>query len=142
MIAVFSMFAYSGCASSTRRIWVPPQVASDTDVDGLLQRYPLAGSDNIRVVPLLSSEAMSTHLVQIRNAESPHLHATHDVIVTMLRGRGTLHLDGETRCMEPGDVAVVTRRTVHFFVNEGTDPAAAFVTFAPPYDGKDQVPVP
>lgn len=145
IIASLLPFACSGCASSVRRVLLPlhtAEVASDTDVDSLLQRYPLAADDNIRVAPVLSTAAMSTHLVQIRNTETPHRHVTHDVVVTMLRGKGTLHLDGEARCMQPGDVAVVPRDTVHFFVNEGGDPAAAFATFAPPYDGKDQVPAP
>ena len=69
------------------------------------------------------------------------MHATHDLAVTVLQGRGRLYIRGEPHDMGAGDVAVVPHGTPHFFVNVKRTPAAAFVTFAPPYDGKDQVPV-
>jgi mannose-6-phosphate isomerase-like protein (cupin superfamily) len=108
----------------------------------LLAARPLADDQNIRADLLGQSPALSTHLVQVRQREAPHLHAQHDLTVTLLRGRGTLHAAGRVLPMRAGDVAVVPRATVHFFVNEGTTPAVAFVTFAPPHDGTDQVPAP
>ncbi len=103
--------------------------------------HPLPPGANIRSLPLGRTEACSYHLVQVRDREAPHVHATHDLAVTVLRGHGQLYIRGEARPMEVGDVAVVPRGTPHYFVNSGAVPAAAFVTFAPPYDGKDQVPV-
>ena len=43
--------------------------------------------------------------------------------------------------MRVGDTAVVPKGVPHYFVNNGDQPAAAFVTFTPPYDGTDNVPV-
>jgi mannose-6-phosphate isomerase-like protein (cupin superfamily) len=43
--------------------------------------------------------------------------------------------------MNAGDTATIIRGERHFFVNRGSEPAAAFVTFAPPYDGDDNLPV-
>jgi quercetin dioxygenase-like cupin family protein len=40
--------------------------------------------------------------------------------------------------MRAGDVAFVPRGTPHHFVNQGRKPAAALVSFSPPFDGPDQ----
>jgi mannose-6-phosphate isomerase-like protein (cupin superfamily) len=40
-----------------------------------------------------------------------------------------------------GDVFFIPRNTPHYFVNTSPEPAAAFVVFSPPFDGKDTVPV-
>jgi len=110
-------------------------------LEAALQQYPLAEGQNIRAGALGQTDALSYHLVQIRDREQPHIHATHDLAVTLLRGAGTLYIRGIPHDMRAGDVAVVPRGTPHYFVNTQSTPAAAFVTFAPPYDGKDQVPM-
>ena len=107
----------------------------------LLAASPLPDGQNIRAVALGHTEAMSYHLVQIRDREQPHVHATHDFTVTLLRGSGHLVVNGEAHPMRPGDVAVVPHGTPHYFVNDGSAPAVACISFAPPYDGTDQVPL-
>ena len=79
--------------------------------------------------------------MRVRTGEQPHLHAAHDLSVTLLDGCGVLHVAGLPTAMKRGDVAFIPRGTPHYFVNSGSAPAAALVTFAPPYDGTDQVPV-
>ena len=140
--AAVVLLSVAACTST------PPLVLSDgvtpaaAALPALLASRPLAEGQNIRADLLGQSLALSTHLVQVRDRETPHLHARHDLVVTLLRGRGTLHTAGRALPMRAGDVAVVPRGTTHCFVNEGTDPAVAFVTFAPPHDGTDQVPAP
>ena len=91
---------------------------------------------------LSQTASASTHLIQIRDREQPHVHAVHDLTVSLLRGSGTVYLHGVPYKMSAGDVLFIPRSTPHYFVNGDSEPTAAFVTFAPPYDGKDQVPVP
>ena len=133
--------AGSGCWSPPQRAIVTLPATAASDVDALLRQYPLAAEENIRSVALGSAGALSLHLVQIRHGEAAHVHASHDLVVTLMRGEGVQHLDGREQRMRAGDVAVVPRGTPHFFVNTGSDPAVAFVAFTPPYDGKDQLPV-
>ena len=71
-------------------------------------------------------------MVQIRDREQPHVHATHDLAVTLLHGAGCLYIRGTPHDMRPGDVALVPHGTPHYFVNAESAPAVAFVTFAPP----------
>ena len=106
----------------------------------LLAAHALPPGQNISALLIGRTDALSYYLVQIRDREQPHVHATHDLAVTLLKGKGQLYVDGESHEMRCGDVAVVPHGTPHYFVNADSAPAAAFVTFAPPYDGTDQVP--
>jgi quercetin dioxygenase-like cupin family protein len=113
----------------------------DVRLTALLAAHALPAGQNVSALLLGRTDALSYHLVQIRDREQPHVHATHDLAVTLLKGEGQLYVDGKPREMHSGDVAVVPRGTPHYFVNTGSAPAAAFVTFAPPYDGTDQIPM-
>jgi quercetin dioxygenase-like cupin family protein len=135
------MYVLAGCAGTPSLTVVDAYGARTAKLDALLAAQPLADGQNIAVQVLGRTEALSSHLVQIRDRERPHVHAAHDLAVTVLRGHGRLFIGGVAHEMRRGDVAVVPRGTPHYFVNLDAHPAAAFVTFAPPYDGKDQVPV-
>jgi len=128
-----------GC-SATRE----PRVVVGSDeyaLDGLLAARPLAADANIRADEVARTTGASVHLVQVRRGESPHRHATHDLTVAVLRGRGRLTVDDTVRAMMPGDVAIVRRGTVHWFVNDDDhEPSVALVVFTPPLDAPDTVP--
>ena len=132
----------SGCTTAARITLPQGAGVRATPVDTLLAEHPMASKQNILAVPLGQTDALSYHLVQIRMGETPHVHAAHDLTVILVRGTGTLYVARQVVDMRTGDAAVIPRGTPHHFVNTGGVPAAAFVTFAPPYDGKDQVPVP
>ena len=132
--------ASAGCAHQPRLLLpVPPRVA---EIGATLEGVPLPAGENIRATPLQRGEHGSVTLVQIRDRETPHVHTRYDITVTLMRGAGTLHLAGAALPMRAGDAAFVPRGTPHFFVNHGSEPAAALVSFAPPFDGPDQEPVP
>jgi mannose-6-phosphate isomerase-like protein (cupin superfamily) len=59
----------------------------------------------------------------------------------MVRGHGYLILGQSRLDLGAGDVFFIPRNTPHFFVNTSPQPAAAFVVFSPPFDGKDTVTV-
>lgn len=110
------------------------------DLDTWLDKNAIPADQNIKAVRLGQTDALSYHIVQIRDREQPHVHATHDLSVTLLRGEGMLQNGNASQMMRKGDVAIVPRGMRHFFVNTGSEPAVAFVTFGPPSDGSDIVP--
>jgi len=85
--------------------------------------------------------AASLHLVTARRAEAPHRHMHHDVLVTLLRGSGTLHLPAGTVHLAAGDVAFVPRGMAHWFEPHDERSAVAAALFVPPFDGTDSEPV-
>lgn len=108
----------------------------------MISQAPLAPDENIRAVEIERGESASTHLVRIRDRETPHVHTRYDLTVVLLEGHGTLFLAGKPLSMRTGDVAFVAKGTPHYFVNESSEPAAALVTFAPAFEGADQKPLP
>lgn len=139
VIALTAWIVSASACAHTPQVFAPQ--APNADLTVLLAAHPLPEGQNISGLLLGSTDAVSYHLVQIRDRELPHIHVTHDLAVTLLRGNGQLFVDGEPRPMRAGDVAVVLRGTPHYFVSTGSSPAAAFATFAPPNDGTDQIPV-
>jgi len=102
---------------------------------------PLAAGQNIARRAIAHGEDSSLFLIRIRGREEPHLHTRYDLGVVLVEGNGTLWVNGAPLAMGPGDVAFVPRGTPHYFVNEGSEPAAALATFSPRFEGPDNQPV-
>lgn len=126
----------AGCGGAARQVAIGPEAQA---VDRLLAAHPAEAGRNVSPVLLHRSERSSCHLVYVRDRERPHFHATHDLLVTVVEGEGTLWIAGTPIAMRAGDVAAVEAGTPHHFVNGGRRPAAAFVVFSPPSDGSDHV---
>lgn len=135
------VWSTAACAHVPQIITPETRGVDDARLTALLAAHSLPETQNVSALFVGRTDALSYHLVQIRDREQPHIHATHDLAVTLLCGKGQLYVDGQPQEMRPGDVAVVPHGTPHYFVNTAGTPAAAFVTFAPPYDGTDQVPI-
>ena len=112
-----------------------------SDLDRILKENPLGPAENIKVVTLGKGQTVSHHIVQIRDREVPHIHKRHDLTVTVLRGQGYLVLGQSKLDLSIADTVFIPRDVVHYFVNQSREPAVAFVTFSPPFDGKDTIPV-
>ena len=107
-----------------------------TDLSSLIER---AGPGPVAVLELGRTAWVSHHLAVVREAEVPHYHRFHDLTVVVLRGEGVMDLEGKRFPMKSGDVVHIQRGVRHFFRNTGREPSAAFVTFSPPFDGRDTV---
>jgi len=107
----------------------------------LTAQYPLAAGQSVRAERLGATTNLSYHLVQIAPGagERLHIHAQHDLVVTLLRGVGTQRIRDELLPLKAGDSAVIPAGTPHRFVNTGNEVSAAFVIFSPPFDGSDQI---
>jgi len=128
-----------GCAAQPRVLL--PRPPASVDSDALVARLPMQPGDNIVSTVIERGEHASLHLVRIAGREQPHVHMRYDLTVLLLRGKGTLHLNGRALPMRAGDTSFIPKGTPHFFVNQGSEPAAALVTFAPAFDGPDQQPL-
>lgn len=127
-----------GCAPA------PPRLLLGADapaLDDLVRRHPLAPDAALRADEVARTAGATVHLVQVRGAERPHRHDRHDMVVTVLRGRGVLRVAGAAHAMRAGDVAAVPRGVPHWFANRGRTPAVAVVVFAPPLDAPDVTPL-
>jgi quercetin dioxygenase-like cupin family protein len=143
--------ALAGCAARPQ-IVLGPAPEERLDLDSLLAQNSVAPGEPLRAVPLKRTESSSLVLVQIRTREEPHIHATHDLTVSVLRGKGKILListgsgidatryTGALRSLRAGDAVSIPHGTIHWFINDGRKPAVALASFSPPFDGKDNVP--
>lgn len=127
-LALLLALLLAGCSTATRTVILQ---SGPTSVEALLATYQPEVGRNITRILLAQTERTSEHLVFVRDREDPHDHATQDLIVTILRGRGTLWLGARETPMHEGDIAVVPAGVRHWFVNQGEEPAVAFIVFAP-----------
>ncbi|HEX5036740.1 MAG TPA: cupin domain-containing protein [bacterium] len=112
------------------------------DVNLLLKEGPLESwSHGVEVRNLGGNDQFSAHLVWIKTSERLHVHTKHDATVVLLKGKGTFRYAQQEIKVKEGDVFSVTRGTVHAFTNGSKTPAAAYVVFSPPFDGKDTIEV-
>ena len=128
----------AGCGAAPRTLVL---ARGPESADALLAAHPPEHGKNITPYLIDESKFTSRHLIWVRDREVPHLHAKHDLVVTVLRGQGTLWLRDKEIPMAAGDLAVVPAGVPHWFVNSGDTPAAAFAVFSPPSDNSDFVPV-
>jgi mannose-6-phosphate isomerase-like protein (cupin superfamily) len=139
LIALAAVVVVSGCAmeaANPRLTLRYEKGLESSDLSGLVSR---AAPGPVAVIELGRTAWVSHHLAVVRESEVPHYHRFHDLTVVVLRGEGVMDMEGKRFTMKPGDIAHVQRGVRHFFRNDGRDPAVAFVTFSPPFDGRDTV---
>ncbi len=131
-------WAAAGCAaSSASRGWARDPMSAE--LARWVAEHPLAAGENIRVDELERSAWTSQHVVQIREVEPLHVHASHDLQVMLHRGHGVFHLGQEVWRVEPGSLMQIPHGVPHAFVNCSAEPAVAFVKITPPFDDQDVV---
>lgn len=96
----------------------------------------------IAVRRLRATSEVSVSLIRLAGAEQPHMHKDHDLVVVMLSGAARLHLGNRTVDVRPGDVMEIPRGVVHWAENTGPEASEVYAIFSPPYDGRDNLPVP
>src|SRR5262249_389601 len=109
-------------------------------LDAFLAAHPLAAGQPLRADEIARAPGASYHLVQVRGAESPHRHHSHDLAVFVLRGEGMLTLDGTPIRLRAGAAAVTLRDRTRWFARPGDAPAVGLVVFSPALDAPDTVP--
>lgn len=140
-VLIATLIFAAGCSAQPPRVFMGPHLGRFS-YDALLAATPLAAGENIRARELERGPNSSVSLVQIRDREQPHIHTRYDLSVMLAKGSGTLWLNGSALPMHEGDTAFIPKGTPHYFINEGAEPAAALVAFAPAFTEPDQQPAP
>ncbi len=97
---------------------------------------------NIAIRNLSRSEYSSTHLIRLKGQEVPHYYDHHDLTVTAISGKHTLHFTDHEVPLEPGDVAFIPKGTLHWAENNDDTVSTVFVLSSPAYTGDDRHDVP
>lgn len=139
LLAAAALSILAGCAAQPANPRILLRYEKGLEINELSTLVDRAGSGPVGVVDLGRTAWISYHVAVVRDAEAPHYHRFHDLTVFVLRGDGVIDIEGKKIAMHAGDVAHVNRGARHYFRNAGKDAAVAFVTFSPPFDGRDTV---
>jgi mannose-6-phosphate isomerase-like protein (cupin superfamily) len=93
---------------------------------------------NIAIRHLHRSTNASTHLIRLKGSESPHYHDHHDLNVSVLSGKSTIHFKDHKVLLQPGDIIFIPKGTYHWAENSDPVASVVFALFSPAFDGKDK----
>lgn len=137
-VVVCAALLLSACADTT------PDRGRVLASEGVSEQTPWTPEElakPIAVRRLRATAEVSVSLIRLKDAEKPHIHQAHDLVVVMLSGGGVLHLGERSIQVKPGDVMEIPRGTVHWAENTHPAGSEVYALFSPPYDGTDNIPV-
>jgi mannose-6-phosphate isomerase-like protein (cupin superfamily) len=70
-------------------------------------------------------------------ATTRHYHRASEEIYFVLKGSGTLEVDGDSRRVRPGDAVLIPAGAWHLLENDGTSELIVLCSCAPPYSHED-----
>lgn len=106
-----------------------------------LAKAQLAPGETFKITELARDESASHHIVALLDREPLHRHNTHDLMVVVLEGEGTMLIGTHTQPIGPHSIVYVPRRAAHSMHNTKSKPLIGYAVFTPAFDGKDRVPV-
>lgn len=93
----------------------------------------------ITIKTLYVDQGASYHLVRLKGAETPHIHAKHDLTVVVHKGKSVIHFENRSVPLAPGEVIRILRGTPHWAENVGRGASEVYAIFTPPFYGEDIV---
>jgi quercetin dioxygenase-like cupin family protein len=108
-------------------------------IDDIVEEKSLGEDEDVMIIPLGQDKSTSIYLFQIRQGAEmgTHSHKSHDEILYVKQGSGILALDGVRHVVKEGMVVMLPRKTVHKYINTGSETSTTISMFSPPFDGKD-----
>ncbi|MBL8878878.1 MAG: cupin domain-containing protein [Phycisphaerales bacterium] len=140
-VALLIAIAASGCAARDDAVSQGTQQIDPVMIARALEHAPCPADRDFYPQNLLITERFSMHLLQFRTAEQRHIHRRHDLTFVVVRGTGEVWVNDRRFQAKPGDVFHIPRGTPHYCVNTGDAVLAAVLTFTPPFDRSDSIPV-
>ena len=108
-------------------------------IDDIVEEKSLGEDEDVMIIPLGQDKSTSIYLFQIRQGAEmeTHSHKSHDEILYVKQGSGILALDGVRHVVKEGMIVMLPRKTVHKYINTGSETSTTISMFSPPFDGKD-----
>ncbi|MCF6155596.1 MAG: cupin domain-containing protein [Candidatus Brocadia sp.] len=110
------------------------------NIEEIANKNPLGEDEDVKITDVGENKNSSMHLIQVReNGElRPHYHKRHDEVIYVKKGSGIATLNGTRYLIKPGSILQVPGKTVHKFLNTGSEQFMAVSIISPPFDGRDE----
>jgi mannose-6-phosphate isomerase-like protein (cupin superfamily) len=91
----------------------------------------------IRELHHTALQSLAEATLEPDEATTRHYHRASEEIYFVLKGSGSLEVDGETRTVRPGDAVLIPPGAWHTLENTGTSELRILCACAPPYSHED-----
>jgi len=91
----------------------------------------------IRELHHTALQSLAEATLEPDEATTRHHHRASEEIYFVLKGSGTLEVDGETRTVRPGDAVLIPPGAWHTLENTGTSELRILCACSPPYSHED-----
>ncbi len=99
-----------------------------------MAKTPVDPAVGIAVVSGVAEPGVSIGLAVVEKSIRPHYQKVSDEIYYILRGQGTITVDGEKRDLKEGDVISIPKGKVHGFENTGSAPCLVLFASGPKFE--------
>ena len=96
-----------------------PEIVT-TNLEDILKKHPLAAGQAARATAVTRVPGAELQVIEM-NKIKLHSHSQEDHIVFVVRGKGTVRLDQETRDVRPGDIFMLPKDMPHGFSKSGDE---------------------
>jgi len=76
-------------------------------------------------------QLLASSFFLLSGTEEPHLHAEHDLSLTLLEGQASIHFEERAHPLHPGDTVLIPKQTVHWMENTGETGAVFHMVITP-----------
>lgn len=108
----------------------PDYVAPDLAVAKEFMSPTVSGLKNLSIAEIIIPPGVTV---------KKHYHLESEEVYQIISGSGTMHLDGDTSTMNPGQAVSIKVGQWHSIANESEIPLVMIVTCAPAWKAEDQV---
>ena len=104
-----------------------------TQVDDILKANPIKPTDKLQMIKVTEDDTTSIFVARFtQGAEvKPHLHKTHNEMVYVLKGTGSMYVNGKWTDVKPGTFHFNPMNKVHATKNTGKEELVIFSIFTP-----------
>jgi mannose-6-phosphate isomerase-like protein (cupin superfamily) len=129
------LLAALGCAVREPRLVWEAGGAPTARTLAELDRLIVPAGPGLRAAAFGDAPEATFRVLEITEAERPHVHDRHDLTIVLLRGRGVLYVEERRHALRAGDVAHIGRGTSHHFHPRGA--VIGLAVYTPRLKGRD-----
>jgi mannose-6-phosphate isomerase-like protein (cupin superfamily) len=102
-----------------------------------VEAFVTKDGSTIRELHHTGLQSLAEATLEPSEATERHYHAASEEIYFVVKGSGSLEVDGETRVVRPGDAVLIPPGAWHSLENTGTSELRILCCCAPPYSDAD-----
>jgi quercetin dioxygenase-like cupin family protein len=131
-LSALSVIILAGCGDTTRGAIISP------GIDKRQITWSDAEKNDVFIIKKLQTfVGNSTHAARVNGKSDARIHDMHDMTVSVLSGSLHIRLAGKWLTAQAGDVIEIPRGSSYEFDRRGSQAAELYMSYYPPFNGKD-----